>query len=773
LKRTVETILRDEHVALIGPGGIGKSSLAKALLHEDAIVRTYGTKRYFVTYDGMQASTMSHQVFINHIAKTLELSVRTRRAVLAHLQSKKCLLVLDNAETFLEAAGEDSGRIPKTIAELGDLTSVRLVFTTRSNRLPSNLYPCTRIDVPGLGKDAARSAFMAVYPQIQISSSPSAIDALLSSLDFHPLSINILASVANQNKWSLKDLLSSWDQQQSNLLQIGPDKLQSLACTLELSINSLEFQEYKKATLDMLRAIAFFPKGIHRKDLHSLPFSTPDVAGIANALCRCSLTYQRGDKFITMLAPIRIYIMDTYNKDLSYEDDLLSSIRNYYCKQLCKHPDHSVRQNYRNLEHLFTFDLSSPTCRDNPAIRLETLNSTRSFLRALFIHNPRPVEILQLLLSVSEETDSSLKRTKSRASLRSIRLKKDIVVSKGDCLLAACRLTYKAGIAGDKATSKVLEKAKAFCREEDHVSHCSVTLSKCLNLSGLMYTQQGWLALAQRDLEESVSVLSPPKPEIDEAATKLLLSRLATRRGSIAYAKSLAFSARDIYKSKQITVGTINALSCLAYISIEERDFGAANTYTQKAMKLDHQLRNPWRLDLLRILADIRAREGNVFESNALLDEIIETTQTQHTLVALQSKAWNEAQEGRFDSSRALLAKALCFAAKSRYLDSSLISGYIELFAGNLSRAKSILIQLVISTDEEELPHFLAMTLRALGEVELRQKDFQSAREHFERAFSLCLRIEIPPKCLYAVEHLYHTLPDRYNGWAHCIASHL
>ncbi|KAG1854491.1 hypothetical protein DFJ58DRAFT_882805 [Suillus subalutaceus] len=57
-------VVNGEHIALIGPGGMGKSSLAKAILHEPDIMENFADRRYFVTYDGLDPSTITFQTFM-------------------------------------------------------------------------------------------------------------------------------------------------------------------------------------------------------------------------------------------------------------------------------------------------------------------------------------------------------------------------------------------------------------------------------------------------------------------------------------------------------------------------------------------------------------------------------------------------------------------------------------------------------------------------------------------------------------------------------------
>jgi tetratricopeptide (TPR) repeat protein len=758
LKLIVGTVLQGEHVALIGPGGIGKSSIAKALLHEELIIQKFPSNRYFVTYDGISSTAMSYHIFIDRLAEPFELSTRTSRAILSHLRSTNGLLILDNAETFLDATDEDAGRIGEVLAELGNLPSMHIVLTTRSTNLPSNFSPCAHIPIPGLDKESARQAFKVVYKR---GSLDSTIDTLLHDLDFHPLSINLLAHVGSQSQWPVKRLVTEWQAQHTQILHTGTQKLQSLAVTINLSINSPSFQGFEEESMKLLRTVAFFSQGIRREDLPGLFPKVTDIMAIAETLSRCSLTYTR-DGSLVMLAPIRIYVKDIYNSNLTYNDDILTDIRTYYIDQLKQRPEHCARHNYAHVERILAFDLSSQSLREHSVIRLQTLRNTSLLLNALSDHNPRTVELFPLIVAVSETVGSRwhLNPLASR--------KKDIIIAKGACLSDAGCLAYVAG--SYNSSLQALVAATTFCK--NHYSQCSSMLPLCLDLSGRVYMRQGRLELAESYLRESLATLPSPKDPVWVAELELAFAWLAIRRGDIGGAQKMVRPVENFYKSNNLTVGTVEALYCMAQISIEGANLSAAKRYMKEAIQVsDNQDRPLRKNDLLRNLADIVARQGKFAEANTILDEVSETASTRDTTLALQSKAWNNARLGNYDDARALIGRAADAVSvdQGRHLSSSssIVAGYIELFAGELVQATRILQVLELALDDDGPDRRLrAWTLRALGELSLLQKDFYAAKEQFEKAWSICESMGVTPEHLYTCAWLHDTLPEVFNGWS-------
>ena len=339
--------------ALVGAGGIGKTSIALEVLHHDRVKERFGDNRRFIRCDKFPASC-AH--LLNRLSKVVGAGVSNPEDLTPlrpFLSSSEMILFLDNAESILDPAGPDAQEIYAVVEELTRFKNICLGITSRISTVPPR---CKRPTIPSLSVESACDIFYGIYDN---GGQSDVISDLVRQLDFHALSITLLATVASHNMWDYGRVSEEWETQRAQVLRTGHNE--SLAATIELSLSSQTFSQltpspspsntktphkragssifhklvpsiFRKAApsaRELLEVVAFFPQGVDENNLDWLFPTVSDRKNVFDKFFVLSLTH-RSNGFITMLAPIREYLAP---KD-PRSSPLLRATRDRYFRRL-------------------------------------------------------------------------------------------------------------------------------------------------------------------------------------------------------------------------------------------------------------------------------------------------------------------------------------------------------------------------------------------------------------------------------------------------------
>ncbi|KAJ7732634.1 hypothetical protein B0H16DRAFT_1238155, partial [Mycena metata] len=210
-------------IAILGAGGMGKTSLARAVLHHPNITTRYHGNRFFVTCDIASSKAELAGLIGSHLG--MKPGKDLTHAARKHFSNGSShLLILDNLETVWEPV-ESCKEIEEFLSLLTHIPSLALVITMRGAERPSKVQ-WTRLFLPPLqpvAQDAARKIFIDIADD---SHSPEEIDQILSLAANMPLSISLLAHLVDVE--GCTKILSSWETEKTSILSEGSDRRSNL-----------------------------------------------------------------------------------------------------------------------------------------------------------------------------------------------------------------------------------------------------------------------------------------------------------------------------------------------------------------------------------------------------------------------------------------------------------------------------------------------------------------------------------------------------------------
>ncbi|KAJ7716614.1 hypothetical protein B0H16DRAFT_1701296 [Mycena metata] len=291
-------------IAILGAGGMGKTSLAQAVLHHEEIVIKYQGNRLFVACDTAASKAELAGLIGAHLG--MEPGQDLTRAVLHRLsEDSTTLLILDNLETAWEPL-ESHKEVEEFLSLLTDIGNLALMpkITMRGAERPSKVQ-WTRPFLPPLeplAQEAARKVFIAIaedrHPMEEINQ-------VLHLTDNMPLSINLLAHAVDVEGTTA--ILSRWQREHTSVISEGYDQRSNLESSILLSLESPRIMSTPQSQ-ELLSLLSILPDGLSDVELKQSKFAIQDILDCKRALLRTALAYLDDHKRLKALIPIREYM---------------------------------------------------------------------------------------------------------------------------------------------------------------------------------------------------------------------------------------------------------------------------------------------------------------------------------------------------------------------------------------------------------------------------------------------------------------------------------
>ncbi|KAJ6552306.1 P-loop containing nucleoside triphosphate hydrolase protein, partial [Mycena vulgaris] len=289
-------------IVILGGGGMGKTSLARAVLHHLEITARYEEHRFFVACDTTSTSVQLAALIGAHLGLKPGKDL-TQPVIHYFSNSSPSLLVLDNLETIWEPM-ESRGEVEKFLALLTDVDHLALIITMRGAERPTNVrwtHPFLEPLKP-LPHEAARQTFIDITDNDYTCEE---MDRILLLADNMPLVVDLLAHLVDYEGYS--SVLDRWKTERTSLLSEGHDKRSNLDLSISLSLQSSRLTSLPHSH-DLLSLLSLLPDGLSDVDLLHAKLPIENVLACKAALLRTSLAYLDDQRRLKTLVPIREYV---------------------------------------------------------------------------------------------------------------------------------------------------------------------------------------------------------------------------------------------------------------------------------------------------------------------------------------------------------------------------------------------------------------------------------------------------------------------------------
>ena len=254
------------HLATLGSGGIGKTSIALSILHNPQIGAKFKEEDcHFISCETFTSG--AH--LVNALAQALSVKTLTSGpsdldALILHLKQhySACplLLLLDNFETPWEIASAQEG-IGHVLQCLCHIRQVTIVVTMRGYSPPGLPGMIDWVPLPmvrPLSLKAAKRTYCSICP-----TNDSSLEELLTQLDNVPLAIVLMAHVGQKGD-SSSQLLKRWKEEHTAFLRHhsqDPSHLSSVEVSIRISLHNPSMVANPEAQ-QLLSLISLLPAGV-------------------------------------------------------------------------------------------------------------------------------------------------------------------------------------------------------------------------------------------------------------------------------------------------------------------------------------------------------------------------------------------------------------------------------------------------------------------------------------------------------------------------------
>lgn len=281
------------HIAILGPAGYGKTTLANAVLTHPSVQKYYSGSTYMIPCESLSYPE-ALQIKLAKALGVINVDLSCEDLwphIHASLVKKECILCLDNFESLWDQPCDIKVSIEDMLSQITQLHCVTVIITMRGIERPAGTQWTHPILDPleTLDHDAAKEIWKCIAENYD-----EYAERLIRAVFHVPLAVNILAHLSQST--TPMSLWEEWNKKQTGLVQRGQHPRLNLECSIQLSIDSERMRSNPLAK-DLLGILSMLPDGIHGQCLNKFEEGLNDMHILSGfrVLLQCGLIQRLGE----------------------------------------------------------------------------------------------------------------------------------------------------------------------------------------------------------------------------------------------------------------------------------------------------------------------------------------------------------------------------------------------------------------------------------------------------------------------------------------------
>ncbi|THU85322.1 TPR-like protein [Dendrothele bispora CBS 962.96] len=709
-------------LAILGAGGMGKTSLALHIMDSHLVQNKFGERCYFMPCELFEDTESLVQGLIHVMELTMQENQSKQKVLFNHLQSADgdLLIVFDNFETPWNHGDSRIG-VKNLLEKIVKYDKVSLIVTMRGPDGPGDIAWKRLGDqsgIPTLLPVSAKEAFKAFAGNKLQSSddSESQIDSLLYQLEYVPLAIRLSAQHVKQIP--LEELLSMWETDKTSILTepTKPGRLTSVSFSIDLS---LQIFKIEGQTLSLLSAISFLPNGIPFwvKNLPHM-FQGEHLSLDVSALLNSSLIYGQNEG-IKMLAPVKEHIHSKY----PLGQDIIDQLERFYAQFLEDLPDNDMEAqpllqiHINNIEKIFRIKISSGHSKTPCISAVNILYRFRRF-----------VSVVMGLIDLILEKDKSIEKDD----------KIDLEVKRADLL----RWMGRFQDAKDQVMSQLFQQIGN-----------ELGVAECLKRLGDIYRVQGRNDKAIQMISDALKQFQTFGNQVQAAVCLLSLGDLYRMQGRYDEATEMIMKAQEQYEEIGYKAGVADCLKILANsmiwlgnIYFMQARYKEASEMISEAQQLFQQIGNEvGAAECLQRLGSIYRMQGRNDDAIQMISDAQKQFQTFGNQIQAAECLWSLGElfrkQKKYDEATEMMMKAQKqfeeIGYKQGVADCLRILGRIYMDQAQYGEAADMFSNALRQYQNNGIIVDVALCYEYLGITYRLQGQYENAKEAFTEALRL------------------------------------